>query len=428
MDLPSGTVTFLFTDIEGSTRLLQELGDDYAGALDQHSEIIRSSVAANDGVEVSTEGDAFFCVFREAPAAAAAAVAILRGLSEAAWPGESEFKVRIGFHTGEGVLGGDNYVGMDVHRAARISAAGHGGQALLSAETHDLVVGSLPEGVTTTDLGEHELKDIPEPEHIYQLVVPGMQEVFPPLRTQATPPLPLPPLVAPAPSSGAAGAAAAAATSTGLLASLTKGQLALATLIVGLVAGGAIGGLAFGGGECDDVCPDADVESAPAIVATTSPATTQAAQVAQAQAETTVTSLEAAPTTTEPPVSSIAGLWIFTVNVTDVTGSVCQGEIGDVYDREVLITGTDDSLELVGLDDLDDPDDPAWTGSFSDGELKFGGVRAEDDGLTIAAFEMTLLPDGESMVGTEAWVWDWTSRGETGTCIDGISTVTAVRP
>lgn len=430
MDLPSGTVTFLFTDIEGSTKLLQELGDGYADALAQHSEIIRGAVATHNGVEVSTEGDAFFCVFEEAADAAAATVGIMRGLAEASWPPNAEFRVRAGMHTGDGVIGGDNYVGLDVHRAARISAAGHGGQALLSAETHELVADSLPEGVTTIDLGDFELKDIPEPEHIYQLVIPGLEERFLPLRTQANPPMPLPPLVAPTPAGvGAAktGSAAAAA-SSGILSSLSRTQLALATLVIGLVAGAGIGGLTFGGGSCDEACPGAEVESAPAVVTTAASASTQAEVQGQAAAVASTTSAAPAPTTsTLPPVSVVAGVWTFTVNVTGVTGSVCQGEIGDVYDREVIITGTDDDLELVGLDNLSDPDDPAWTGSFSDGQLKFGGVRAEDDGLTIAAFEMTLSPDGDGMVGTEAWVWDWTSRGETGTCVDGASTVTAVR-
>jgi hypothetical protein len=121
------------------------------------------------------------------------------------------------------------------------------------------------------------------------------------------------------------------------------------------------------------------------------------------------------------------GNWIFRVHVTGVEGSVCQGEIGEKYEREVTISGPDDAIVVVGLDDLDDPRDPAWIGTYSAGKLVFGGTRAEDDGTTTATFEMTLSDDGSLLDGNESWTWDWTSRGETGTCTQGTSTVSATR-
>lgn len=419
MALPSGTVTFLFTDIEGSTRLLQKLGPSYVDALQAHSEIIEGAVSASNGLVVNTEGDAFFCVFKEAPDAAAAAVRILTGLAGHAWPDKAEFKVRIGFHTGEGVLGAADYVGIDVHRAARISAAGHGGQALLSAETQNQIGGQLPPGVTTTDLGEHELKDLPNPEHIYQLVVPDLPSAFPALRTSAAPPLPLPPLVAPTPPRAAPATAAAAASATrNLLGSMSRAQLAAATLIAGLAIGTGVGAAVFGGTPECEVCVD---PGGGAAVTTLPPGTTVAPP------ESTEPPVQSTTSTTAQAESGVTGTWIFTVSITGVTGSVCQDEIGEVYQRQVTITGPNGDLTVVGLDDLDDPDDPAWTGSFSNGTLVFGGTRAEDDGLTTAAFEMVLSGDGASMAGTEEWTWDWTSQGQTGTCVDGLSDVTAER-
>ena len=135
-ELPTGTVTFLFTDIEGSTRLAQELGAGWPPLLERHREIARAAWAAHDGVEIGTEGDAFFVVFTSALSRrCAAAVAAQRALAAEPWPAGAEVRVRMGMHTGEGVLSGGRYVGLDVHRAARIAAAGHGGQVLLSAST-----------------------------------------------------------------------------------------------------------------------------------------------------------------------------------------------------------------------------------------------------------------------------------------------------
>jgi predicted ATPase/class 3 adenylate cyclase len=181
--LPTGTVTFLFTDIEGSTRLLQELGDRYATVRDQHAAIVRQAVEASGGVEVSTEGDSFFVAFPSPVGAVRAAVAGQRGLAAHEWSPATQVRVRMGLHTGEGVLGGDNYVGLDVNRAARIAAAGHGGQVLISEATRGLVEHALPEGISLRDLGQHRLKDIALPVHLHELVIEGLPADFPAPRT-----------------------------------------------------------------------------------------------------------------------------------------------------------------------------------------------------------------------------------------------------
>ncbi len=182
--LPTGTLTFWFTDIEGSTRMLARLGDAYGELLEGHAAILRRAIAVNDGVEVSTEGDAFFAVFHSPVDATRAAVQAQLELAGHPWKDGERVRVRMGLHTGEGRLGGDNYVGMDVHRAARIAAAGHGGQVLLSAATAALVSRGLPPGVMLRALGEHRLKDLDEPEKVSQLVIPGLDAEFPPLRAR----------------------------------------------------------------------------------------------------------------------------------------------------------------------------------------------------------------------------------------------------
>src|SRR5256886_8693119 len=154
-ELPTGTVTFLFTDIEGSTQLLRELGDGYASVWKQHQLIIREALAAAGGAEVGTEGDSFFAAFSSAPGAVRAAVAAQRGLAAHAWPAGYSVRVRMGLHTGDGVLSGSDYVGMDVHRAARIARAAHGGQLIGSEATRALIEGSLPAGARLRDLGKH---------------------------------------------------------------------------------------------------------------------------------------------------------------------------------------------------------------------------------------------------------------------------------
>jgi predicted ATPase/class 3 adenylate cyclase len=185
--LPTGTVTFLFTDIEGSTRLLQELGPDYRRVQDDHAEIMRKAISEGEGVEIRTEGDSFFAVFASAPGAVRAAVTAQRGLAEHRWSHGRPLRVRIGMHTGEGVLGGDDYLGVDVNRAARIAAAGHGGQVLLSDATRALVEHALPDGTLLRELGEHRLKDIAHTERLHEVVIEGLISEFPALRTSEVP-------------------------------------------------------------------------------------------------------------------------------------------------------------------------------------------------------------------------------------------------
>jgi len=182
-ELPTGTVTFVFTDIEGSTRLLQEFGDRYAAARDEHAAVVRRATVECDGVEVSTGGDSFFLVFRSPVNAVRAAMAIQRGLAAHDGSPGPHLRVRVGVHTGEGVRGGDDYVGIDVNRAARIADAAHGGQVIVSDATRALVERELPEGTSLRDLGEHRLKDIVHPEHLHQLVIDALPSDFPPPRT-----------------------------------------------------------------------------------------------------------------------------------------------------------------------------------------------------------------------------------------------------
>jgi predicted ATPase/class 3 adenylate cyclase len=182
---PTGTVTFLFSDIEGSTRLLDTLGEGYADVLRRHRQALRTAFAEHGGVERGTEGDSFFVAFPDATAAVEAAAEATRNLARERWPAGAEVRVRVGVHTGEGRLVDGDYVGMDVHRAARIAAAGHGGQVLLSQSTEILVERALPAGVALRDLGEHRLKDLPAAEHLYQLDIDGEPREFPPLRSLA---------------------------------------------------------------------------------------------------------------------------------------------------------------------------------------------------------------------------------------------------
>jgi class 3 adenylate cyclase len=181
--LPTGTVTFVFTDIEGSTKLLQELGDGYAEVAREHRRIVRETFGARDGTEIDTQGDSFFFSFPRARDAVAAAVDAQRNLAAHAWPEGKSVRVRMGLHTGEPTVGDEGYLGLDVVRAARISAAGHGGQILLSETTRALVGNDLPAGAAVHDLGEQNLKDI-QHERIYELTVDGRPGSRP-LKTQA---------------------------------------------------------------------------------------------------------------------------------------------------------------------------------------------------------------------------------------------------
>jgi predicted ATPase/class 3 adenylate cyclase len=187
-ELLTGTVTFFFSDIEGSTLLLRETGDRWPAMLERHQELIRASIAAHDGREVGTEGDSFFASFPTAPGAMAAAVDVQKALAAEPWPEGADLRVRIGLHTGEASLSASTYVGLHVHRASRIASAGHGGQVLLSDATRSLVADELPDGVTMRDLGEHRLKDLEHPERLWQLVIEGLQADFPAISSlDATP-------------------------------------------------------------------------------------------------------------------------------------------------------------------------------------------------------------------------------------------------
>jgi predicted ATPase/class 3 adenylate cyclase len=182
-NLPTGTVTLLFTDIEGSTQLLQQLGDDYPEVLTQCRRLLRVAFQMYLGHEVDTQGDAFFIAFTRASDAVGAAVTAQRSLAAYPWPQGVEVRVRMGMHTGEPQLSSEGYVGMDVHHAARISSSAHGGQVVLSQTTSDLVEHDLPEDVGLRDLGEHRLKDIERPSRLFQLVVEGLPTNFPPPKT-----------------------------------------------------------------------------------------------------------------------------------------------------------------------------------------------------------------------------------------------------
>jgi predicted ATPase/class 3 adenylate cyclase/DNA-binding CsgD family transcriptional regulator len=182
----------LFTDIEGSTRLLQQLGQSYSNVLSECRHLLRKSFEQWHGREVDTQGDAFLVAFARATDALSAAVDAQRALAAHAWPAGVTVGVRMGMHTGEPVLSAEGYVGLDVHRAARIMNAGHGGQVLLSQTTRDLVEHGMPEGVRLQDLGAHRLKDLQQSGHLFQLVIADLPTDFPPLLTLDTHPNNLP--------------------------------------------------------------------------------------------------------------------------------------------------------------------------------------------------------------------------------------------
>lgn len=180
--LPTGTVTFLFTDIEGSTSLVERLGPRSRVAFDRHDDLLRGAIEGQGGVVVRVEGDSFFAVFTSASDALAAAVGAQRLLQAEDW-GEAPVWVRMGIHTGDGTLGGADYHGIDVHRAARVAAVANGGQIVVSATAHSLLAGHPMPGVTFRDLGLHSLKDLPEKEHLFDVGIDGVRSSFPPIRT-----------------------------------------------------------------------------------------------------------------------------------------------------------------------------------------------------------------------------------------------------
>jgi predicted ATPase/class 3 adenylate cyclase len=197
-ELPAGTVTMLFADIEGSTALLSRLGDRYGEALSAQRAVMRAALSDWRGREMGTEGDRFFVVFESAADAVACCAAAQRALATHDWPGGVAVRVRMGLHSGEPSRHEDGYIGIDVHRAARIMATAHGGQVVMSQVTWQLAQPGRPAELSVRDLGSHRLKDIDAPERILQLVVPGLEESFPPLKSlgaQTSLPVPATPLV-----------------------------------------------------------------------------------------------------------------------------------------------------------------------------------------------------------------------------------------
>ena len=193
--LPTGTITFLFTDIEGSTPLWEQHPQAMAEALQVHNTALRQAIESNGGVVYKTVGDAFQAAFPTAPQALKAAIEGQRALQAASWNKLGPLRVRMGLHTGEAALdpGGDEYaVSHTKNRIGRIHSIAHAGQILLSQETADLVARYLPEGVMLKDLGEHRLKGMQWPEHLYQVCTTGLPQEFPPLATQITHPNNLP--------------------------------------------------------------------------------------------------------------------------------------------------------------------------------------------------------------------------------------------
>lgn len=230
-DLPSGTVTFLFTDIEGSTRLLKQLRDGYAEVLADHQRLLREAVAAHGGREVDTQGDSFFVAFARARDAVLAAADAQRAFAAHSWPDDAAPKVRMGLHTGEPIVGEERYVGLGVHRAARIMAAGSGGQVLVSEATAAVLADEEIPGIGLRSLGEQRLKDLDRPERIYQLDIERLPTEFPPLKTLDAQPEEASPFA------GREGELAAAASAA--VAPRRRRLLAVGGLVV-ITAGGAV--------------------------------------------------------------------------------------------------------------------------------------------------------------------------------------------
>ena len=174
-NLPAGTVTFVFSDIEGSTGLLKRLGEGYAQLITDHRRIVRDTFGRHQGVEIDVQGDSFFFAFARARDAVAAAVEVQRAHADHAWPGGETVRVRMGLHTGEPAVGEEGYLGVDVVRAARLSATGAGGSVLLSETTRALLGSSLPDGVLVRPVGERLLKGIDEPERVFELAIEGVE-------------------------------------------------------------------------------------------------------------------------------------------------------------------------------------------------------------------------------------------------------------
>ena len=181
--LPSGTVTFVFSDIEGSTALVKRLGDRYGDVLADHRRLMREALGDRGGVEIDTQGDAFFFAFARARDAVAASVEAQRAHAAHAWPEGVDVRMRMGLHTGEPAVGEEGYHGLDVVRAARLCSAAAGGSVLLSETTRALVGSAVPDGVAVHPVGERRLKDLDEPERVYELEIEGVEASEPPAPT-----------------------------------------------------------------------------------------------------------------------------------------------------------------------------------------------------------------------------------------------------
>ncbi|MFL5678659.1 MAG: adenylate/guanylate cyclase domain-containing protein, partial [Chloroflexota bacterium] len=184
--IPTGTVTFLFTDIEGSTRLLERLRHEYADLLAEQRRLLRAAFSEWNGFEVDTQGDSFFVAFPRAVDALQCTVEAQRAIAAHSWPHGEQLRVRMALHTGEPLVQRTGYVGMDVHRAARIGSAAHGGQILVSGSTRELVTADMPTGMDLIGLGSYRLKDVRQPVELYQVRADGLPFDFPPLRTEST--------------------------------------------------------------------------------------------------------------------------------------------------------------------------------------------------------------------------------------------------
>src|SRR5438270_607741 len=185
--LPTGTLTFLFTDLEGSTHLLQRLGDRYPALLAAHYELMRAAFGRHGGQEVGTRGDALFVVFEQASGAVAGATTAQLALAAYDWPGDCDVRVRMGLHTGEAEVADGDYVGVAVHAAARICSAAHGGQVLVSDVTRAIAEPGVDEETSFVELGRHRLKGLSEPIDLFQVVHSGLARDFPRLRLDAVP-------------------------------------------------------------------------------------------------------------------------------------------------------------------------------------------------------------------------------------------------
>ena len=183
--LPSGTVTFVFSDIEGSTGLVKRLGDRYGEVLADHRRLMRETLGTLGGVEIDTQGDAFFFAFARARDAVAAAVEAQRAHATHAWPDGADVRMRMGLHTGEPAVGEEGYHGLDVVRAARLCGAAGGGSVLLSETTRALIGSTLPDGVAVHPVGERQLKDLDEPERVFELAIEGVETSDPPTEAPA---------------------------------------------------------------------------------------------------------------------------------------------------------------------------------------------------------------------------------------------------